>query len=233
MRDFRDAKTMAHALREALARNGVETTHSESLELIAKAFGYDNWNVLSAKIEAAHPRAVDTEAASAAGPEPAPPKILYCSFCRKSQHEVKKLIAGPAVYICDECVELCTDIVRDGVLWKVLSCLRAGGENAGEGYQAALGHVRSKSTEEVASYVEQIKSGVSHSRETLQLIDRRLAIPDGEVPPESDASASRFFAKSKEELVAVKINAQRELAHYENALRIGTSVLEERGQAGS
>jgi hypothetical protein len=111
--------------------------------------------------------------------------------------------------------------------------LRASGENAGEGYQAALGHVRSKSTEEVASYVEQIKSGVSHSRETLQLIDRRLAIPDGEVPPESDASASRFFAKSKEELVAVKINAQRELAHYENALRIGTSVLEERGQAGS
>ena len=59
MRDFRDAKAMAHALREALTRSGVETTHSESLELIAKAFGYDNWNILSAKIEAAHPRAIN------------------------------------------------------------------------------------------------------------------------------------------------------------------------------
>lgn len=40
---------------------------------------------------------------------------LYCSFCGKSQHEVKKLIAGPAVYVCDECVELCNDIIRDEV----------------------------------------------------------------------------------------------------------------------
>ena len=40
-------------------------------------------------------------------------KPLYCSFCGKSQHEVKKLIAGPSVFICDECIELCTDIVQD------------------------------------------------------------------------------------------------------------------------
>lgn len=40
-------------------------------------------------------------------------KVLYCSFCGKSQHEVKKLIAGPSVYICDECVELCNDIIRE------------------------------------------------------------------------------------------------------------------------
>ena len=40
-------------------------------------------------------------------------KILYCSFCGKSQHEVRKLIAGPSVYICDECVELCNDIIRE------------------------------------------------------------------------------------------------------------------------
>merc|ERR1712185_111529 len=38
---------------------------------------------------------------------------LYCSFCGKSQHEVKKLIAGPTVFICDECVELCMDIIRE------------------------------------------------------------------------------------------------------------------------
>ncbi|MFD1217887.1 MULTISPECIES: ATP-dependent Clp protease ATP-binding subunit ClpX [Microbulbifer] len=42
-------------------------------------------------------------------------KLLYCSFCGKSQQEVRKLIAGPSVYICDECVELCTDIIREEV----------------------------------------------------------------------------------------------------------------------
>src|SRR5580765_1332992 len=40
-------------------------------------------------------------------------KILYCSFCGKSQHEVRKLIAGPSVFICDECIELCNDIIRE------------------------------------------------------------------------------------------------------------------------
>ncbi|HOB60876.1 MAG TPA: ATP-dependent Clp protease ATP-binding subunit ClpX [Candidatus Competibacteraceae bacterium] len=40
-------------------------------------------------------------------------KLLYCSFCGKSQHEVRKLIAGPNVFICDECVELCNDIIRE------------------------------------------------------------------------------------------------------------------------
>ena len=48
-------------------------------------------------------------------------KLLYCSFCGKSQHEVRKLIAGPSVFVCDECVELCNDIIRDEV-----------GEQAGE-----------------------------------------------------------------------------------------------------
>ncbi|MBI3919089.1 MAG: AAA family ATPase, partial [Betaproteobacteria bacterium] len=40
-------------------------------------------------------------------------KLLYCSFCGKSQHEVRKLIAGPSVFICDECIELCNDIIRE------------------------------------------------------------------------------------------------------------------------
>ncbi|MCK5871793.1 MAG: AAA family ATPase, partial [Methylococcales bacterium] len=40
-------------------------------------------------------------------------KLLYCSFCGKSQNEVKKLIAGPSVHVCDECVALCNDIIRD------------------------------------------------------------------------------------------------------------------------
>ncbi len=163
MRDFRDAKAMAHALRDALKSRAVETTHSDSLELIAKAFGYENWNILSAKIEAAEPRAGDERALAPAAPQdPAAPRTLYCSFCGKSQHDVRKLIAGPSVYICDECVELCLDIIRDDVL------------------------------------------------------------------------ASLRFAhlnqKTKEELLALQQDAQRELKHYEDALRIGTTVLAERGQ---
>jgi len=46
-------------------------------------------------------------------------KLLFCSFCGKSQHEVRKLIAGPSVYICDECVDLCNDIIREEVQDKV------------------------------------------------------------------------------------------------------------------
>lgn len=46
-------------------------------------------------------------------------KLLYCSFCGKSQHEVRKLIAGPSVFVCDECVELCNDIIREEVEEKV------------------------------------------------------------------------------------------------------------------
>ncbi len=51
-------------------------------------------------------------------------KLLYCSFCGKSQHEVRKLIAGPSVFICDECIELCNDIIRDE-----LAVEQAGGES--------------------------------------------------------------------------------------------------------
>jgi len=48
-------------------------------------------------------------------------KLLYCSFCGKSQHEVRKLIAGPSVFVCDECVELCNDIIREEVQEKSAS----------------------------------------------------------------------------------------------------------------
>jgi len=54
-------------------------------------------------------------------------KLLYCSFCGKSQHEVRKLIAGPSVFICDECVDLCNDIIREEVQ-----------ENSGESSQDHL-----------------------------------------------------------------------------------------------
>ena len=53
-------------------------------------------------------------------------KPLYCSFCGKSQHEVKKLIAGPSVFICDECIDLCNDIVREELPQTVLGQGEAG-----------------------------------------------------------------------------------------------------------
>ena len=78
MRDFRDAKAMARSLRDALKAKAIETTHTEALELIAKAFGYENWNILSAKIEAAKPPASPKPPASgerslSASRAPAPP----------------------------------------------------------------------------------------------------------------------------------------------------------------
>ncbi len=110
MRDYRDAKVMARALRSGLTDQGVKLTHSQSLELTAKAFGYDNWNILAAKIEAERP----------AQAEPSGAKTLYCSFCGKSQHDVSKLIAGPDSFICDECVGLCNHIIELGDLLKLL-----------------------------------------------------------------------------------------------------------------
>src|SRR5262249_20672385 len=143
MRHFRDAKTNAHALRNALEDKAVATTHSDCLELIAKAFGYDNWNILAAKIEAARLRAQEDPASPAVARDSAAAKTLYCSFCGKSQHDVAKLIAGPAVFICDECVELCTDIIRDETpLWKVVTLLAEAGKNGSGGYPAALARGR-------------------------------------------------------------------------------------------
>ena len=68
MRDFRDAKAMAQTLREALKPKGVSLTHSESLELIAKSLGFQDWNVLAARIQSEQPRPRSEPGASPAAP---------------------------------------------------------------------------------------------------------------------------------------------------------------------
>jgi hypothetical protein len=218
MRDFRDAKTMAHALRDALQTKAVETTHSECLELIAKAFGDENWNILSARIAAARSRAPDAPALAPADVhEPAPPKTLHCSFCGKSQHAVRCLIAGPTVFICDECVAICDEILADQ-------------EIGNEACPAAFEHLRGKSTEEVAACTERNRKGAERTRVEVRNIQRVLAMRDGELPAEPDVLASpRFAAKTRADLVVLQQQAERLLKRYENVLRIAATVLDTRG----
>src|ERR1700733_7782979 len=151
MRDFRDAKAMAHTLRDALKAKAIETTHSECLELIAKVFGYDNWNILSAKVEAAQSRTPGGSLVPA-GIVSEPTNTLYCSFCGKSQREVRKLIAGPTVFICDECVALCNDIVENE---EILQLFAADSENGNQSHPTAS--VYQQSTEQLMSDVERAK----------------------------------------------------------------------------
>jgi hypothetical protein len=227
MRDFRDAKVMAHALRDALKVKAVEITHSESLELIANAFGYANWNILSAKIEAAGP--------GAGAQEPARPKTLHCIFCGKSQHEVKKLIAGPSAYICDECVALCVDIIREeGIFDKIFSPLRPDEESGEPAYATAFQVMRGASSEELQDVLERGRGGMARHGRALQGIERRLAMRAGEDPRGDDLLALPELAylknKSRDELLALQQTAQVELKRCEEGLRIATTVFAERGE---
>ena len=77
-------------------------------------------------------------------------KTMYCSFCGKSQHEVKKLIAGPKVLICDECVELCTDIIRGEQ--------KPGGAKAGDGVP---------SPQEIFQFLEDYVIGQTQAKKVL------------------------------------------------------------------
>ena len=217
MRDFRDAKAMARSLRDALNARSVQTTHSESLELIAKAFGYDNWNILSAKIDTARPPSawpgrLQNPASQA--------KLLYCSFCGKNQNEVTKLVAGPAVFICDECIDLCIDIV-DAQLLRLIE-----GDEEG---------ARAMSTDRLQHYVVHAGKGVERNRLALQRIASVLALhARGEVADNEtqlSPSLAQLTNKTPDELRTMQAYSQAQLKSYEQALRTATVVVNERGRA--
>jgi hypothetical protein len=234
MRDFRDAKAMAHTLRDALKAKAVETTHSECLELIAKTFGCESWNVLSARIEAKQslgrtggPAAGSARQASDADPN----EPLACSFCGKTQHEVKKLIAGPPpTFVCDECVGLCNEIIDEEEFLRVFP---ADDERSDHPPPTAIAYLRGRSTEELTADAERINRGAERCRLTVQQIARMLVLP--EHAPERDALLPPGFAflkgKTSNELQALAQRYERSLNQYEDARRMVATVLEERAQS--
>src|SRR5262245_35582292 len=172
MRDFGGAIPV---LRDALKAKGLEITYSETLELIATTFGYENWNVLSAKIEAAA-GAAGGDGSSPIQNHPVPPKeTMYCSFCGKSQHEVRKLVAGPSTFICNECVALCYDIVDPDDDKELFRLLNESQETGALSHPALLELARKASKQELAHFVHNISKRIERHRLDLQRVQHSLA----------------------------------------------------------
>jgi hypothetical protein len=218
MRDYRDAKVMARALRTGLTDQSLTVTHSQSLELVAKAFGFDNWNILAAKIEAARPAAAEP------APEPAKGEpVLYCSFCGKSQHDVKKLIAGPNSFICDDCVGLCADIIEHGdVLALLAEDERAGGEAAG--YPKLGQYLAEQSNAHLNGYLAKMDREIIRMREGLAGAEAAL-----EARAEGRAVDRAFTNRTDEQLERQRRAFGREIGGTEKTLAIITRLLETRG----
>jgi ATP-dependent Clp protease ATP-binding subunit ClpX len=99
-------------------------------------------------------------------------KLLYCSFCGKSQHEVKKLIAGPSVYVCDECVELCNDIIREEMEEESTSAIRklpTPHEINAILNDYVIGQERAKKVLAVAVYNHYKRLEVKHKKDDIEL----------------------------------------------------------------
>jgi hypothetical protein len=215
MRDYRDAKAIALTLRDGLKTRSINITHSTALELTAKALGFKDWQVLAAKIEADRPATQKTDPQRAA----ASPSTLYCSFCGKSQHEVSKLIAGPNVFICDECVELCDDIVtgRDPV-----------------NYADTPEVLNDKSIEELVVLEKKLKFRIPQLQQLLDLTERtvneigRPALSGA--PAHPDPQREFALSKSPQERVAYLAAIKQRVAAIDRVALTVAGLLAERGR---
>jgi hypothetical protein len=211
MRDFRDSKAMAQNLRQALTAKAVSISHSESLELVAKTFGLDNWNILAAQIEA----------------EATPPDLPSCSFCGKSQHEVGKLIAGPKVFICDACVGLCNQVIGYTDLTAMLRTDQAAAPDSAD-YPTLTAFLGGRTTEQLRAYVAGAETALKQSRDTIHHTGFHL----GEHPRDPDLPLpvpDPLDGKTRTEIAARKAEAETRLSQGLQVLDVARQVLAERG----
>jgi len=222
MRDFRDAKAMAQSLRQALSDRSVTFTHSDCLELISKAFGFDNWNILAAKIQAARPQPEEAEGAGT---------TLYCSFCGKSQRDVETLIAGPNVHICNECVGLCDNIMVDQRLAKTLSDARPGAsplEAAAEALSSASDAQIEQSRKGCADWLEHIEWSIRQTDAALATSPGETWSPD-EVALKRGWTRDPLAGKSRAEIEAHRDQLAKRRSEVSERLRLLTQLLADRG----
>ncbi|HEY4042265.1 MAG TPA: ClpX C4-type zinc finger protein [Rhodopila sp.] len=213
MRDFREAKVMARSLREALKAKAISVTHGESLELIAKILGVDNWNILAAEISAADRGRSET---------------LQCSFCNKPPSEIEALIAGPGVFICNECIALCTNALDERDLSKLMDTTRAQPPETPPA-SALQDHLRGRSTGQLLAYQRDAQRRLQHTRAAIRTVGTLLGAASSE--PLMPGPMQGFLrAKPRKELAAMKKQMEENLTASTSTLQMVTNILHERGQ---
>jgi hypothetical protein len=204
MRDYRNAKVMAQTLRDDLSEKSLTLSHSESLELVARMFGLRDWNVLAAKID------VGSQPAEAKPVEGTAATPRFCAFCRKTEHEVAKLIAGPDAFICDKCVGLCDDILID---------------NGPTYADVTRDSLVSKSVEELIL----LKARIGRSLSTTQRIREAIAAHIQNATSTTDAKlspqAAFFLRKSPEERRTYVSEIELRIGSMERAIAIAGELL--------
>jgi len=208
MRDYRNAKAMAQTLREDLAEKSVNLSHSESLELVSRILGFRDWNVLAAKIEAerGEPTAISPEGQPATAST-----TFFCSFCGKSQHDVRKLIAGPDVFICDSCVELCDDVLL--------------GEDAAKPVTAE--DLRPRGTEELIILKAKVVRGLSMSRKLLEQL-RPFSNAPADDKTKHSPQVAYFLRKPVDQRQSELRTIEIRIASMEGTLAMAQEILRER-----